>query len=83
MKGGDMKKPIAITAVNATSNPLRSVYWPGFRPYFKMFLDTGPHLGVTRANPVSIFSDKKFQRKKPLIPDVLLFPAGQHSIGHA
>ena len=55
-----MKKPIAITAVNATSNPLRSVYWPGFRPYFAMFLDTGPHFCITRANPVSINSKSKF-----------------------
>ena len=43
MKGGDREKPIAITAVNAASNPLRSLYWPGLRPYF---LETGPNMGV-------------------------------------
>ena len=40
MKGGDREKPIAITAVNAASNCLRS-HWPGFRLYFEMFLETG------------------------------------------
>ena len=46
MKGGDREKPIAITAVNAASNCLRSIYWPGFRLYFKMILETGHILSV-------------------------------------
>ena len=68
-----VEKPIAITEVNAASNPLRSVYWRRLRPYFKMFLDTGPHLDVTRANPESIFSNKKFQQTKNVLFQMFYF----------